>query len=173
MTSMLIRPRTPADLDGCVRLLAEVHKNSGYPVNWPADPAGWLSPEGALGCWVLTLDGELAGHLIVTAEAAESLGGAGAVGGADPLDGAGGALVERLFVDPRRARAGLGRRLLEYAGDFAAERGLRLVLDVVDKPGGAVDFYRRTGWREAGRIPIDWGGKDASEIIRFEAPDRG
>ncbi|GAA3578749.1 GNAT family N-acetyltransferase [Kribbella ginsengisoli] len=152
MTSTLIRTRTAADLDACVRLLAEVHKNSAYPVNWPADPAGWLSPEEALGCWVLTVEGELAGHLIVTAEGTDT------------------ALVERLFVDPRRTRAGFGRRLLEFAIDFAAERGLRLVLDVVDKPDGAVDFYRRTGWREAGRIPIDWGGAEASEMIRFEAP---
>ncbi|MEV6411373.1 GNAT family N-acetyltransferase [Kribbella sp. NPDC051718] len=154
MTSTLIRARTAADLDDCVRLLAEVHKMAGYPVNWPADPAGWLSPEGALGCWVLTLDSELAGHLIITAEPP------------------GEALVERLFVDPRRTRAGLGRRLLEHAIDFAAEQGLRLMLDVVDKPDGAVDFYRRTGWREAGRIPIDWGGAEASEMLRFEAPAR-
>ncbi|MDX6283356.1 MAG: [ribosomal protein S18]-alanine N-acetyltransferase, partial [Kribbellaceae bacterium] len=109
----MIRLRTATDLDDCVQLLAEVHKTAGYPVNWPADPGGWLSPEEALGCWVLTLDGELAGHLIVTAEGADA------------------ALVERLFVDPRRTRAGLGRQLLEYAIDFAAEQGRRLTLDVV------------------------------------------
>jgi GNAT superfamily N-acetyltransferase len=150
----VIRARTATDLDDCIRLLAEVHKTAGYPVNWPADPGGWLSPEEALGCWVLTLDGEVAGHLIVT--------GAGSDG----------ALVERLFVDPGRTRAGLGRQLLEYAIDFAREQGRQLMLDVVDKPGGAVDFYRRTGWREAGRIPIDWGGDQASEMIRFQAPAR-
>jgi GNAT superfamily N-acetyltransferase len=101
---------------------------------------------------VLTLDGQVAGHLIVTAE------------------GTDGALVERLFVDPRRTRLGLGRRLLEYATDFAGDQGVCLMLDVVDNPDGAVDFYRRTGWREAGRIPIDWGGDLATEMIRFAAP---
>jgi GNAT superfamily N-acetyltransferase len=154
VTSTLIRTRTAADLDDCVRLLAEVHKTAGYPVNWPADPGGWLSPEEALGCWVLTLDGELAGHLIVTAEDADT------------------ALVERLFVDPRRTRAGLGRQLLEHAIDFAAEQGRRLTLDVVNSRHGAVEFYRRAGWQETGRIPIDWGGDQASEMIRFERPAR-
>ncbi|WP_433015262.1 GNAT family N-acetyltransferase [Kribbella sp. CA-294648] len=152
MLSPVIRERTPADLDACVRILAEVHKSAGYPVNWPADPAGWLSPPGTLGTWVLTLDGEVAGHLIVTSE------------------GADGALVERLFVDPRRTRGGLGGRLLDHAIVFAAEQGRRLTLDVVDNHQGAVDFYRRSGWREAGRTPIDWAGDQASELIRFEAP---
>jgi ribosomal-protein-alanine N-acetyltransferase len=148
----VIRSRAATDLDDCVRLLAEVHKTAGYPVNWPADPDGWLSPDEALGCWVLTLDGEIAGHLIVTA------------------NGPDGAMVERLFVDPRRTRAGLGRQLLEYAIDFAAEQGRRLTLDVVNSPHGAVEFYRRSGWQETGRIPIEWGGALASEMIRFEAP---
>jgi GNAT superfamily N-acetyltransferase len=148
-----IRTRTAADLEDCVRLLAEVHKEAGYPVNWPADPGGWLSPAEALGCWVLTLDGEIAGHLIITAE------------------GPAAALIERLFVDPRRTRAGLGRRLLEYAIDFALEQGRRLTLDVVNSRHGAVEFYRRAGWRETGRKPIDWAGDQASEMICFEAPE--
>ena len=152
MTSTLIRTRMPDDLDDCVRLLAEVHKTAGYPMNWPTDPGGWLSPEEALGSWVLTLDGEVAGHLIVTAEGSDA------------------ALVERLFVDPRRTRAGLGRQLLEYAVAFAAEQHRRLILDVVNSRHGAVEFYQRAGWREIGRIPIDWGGELASEMIRFEAP---
>lgn len=148
----MIRPRTAADLDACVRLLAEVHQSAGYPMNWPTDPAGWLSPPEALGCWVLTLDDEIAGHLIVTAEGSVS------------------ALVERLFVDPARTGSGLGRLLLEYAIAFAGEQGRRLTLDVVDSRHGAVGFYLKAGWRETGRTPIDWGGDQASEMIRFEAP---
>lgn len=152
MASTAIRLRTAADLEACVRLLAEVHRSAGYPVNWPADPAGWLSPQEALGCWVLTLDGEVAGHLIVTAESAD------------------GALVERLFVDPARTGSGLGRQLLEYAIAFAEEQGRHLTLDVVDSSQGAAGFYRKAGWRETGRTPIDWGGTRASEMIRFEPP---
>lgn len=33
-----IRPRTQADLDTCVRVLATVHEQNGYPLNWPAGP---------------------------------------------------------------------------------------------------------------------------------------
>jgi [ribosomal protein S18]-alanine N-acetyltransferase len=147
-----IRTRTAGDLKTCVRILAEVHKTAGYPVNWPADPTGWLSPEDALGCWVLTVDDEVMGHLIVTAEGAHE------------------ALVERLFVDPRRTGGGLGGQLLEYAVAFAAAQGRRLLLDVVDSHHGAVGFYRRAGWHEIGRTAIDWGGAHASELIRFSAP---
>ncbi|MEV8378511.1 GNAT family N-acetyltransferase [Kribbella sp. NPDC056861] len=152
MASTAIRTRTATDLDTCVLILAEVHKTAGYPVNWPADPGGWLSPDNALGCWVLTVDDEVAGHLIVTAEGDQE------------------ALVERLFVDPRRTGGGLGGQLLAYAVAFAAEQHRRLLLDVVDSRHGAAGFYRRAGWREIGRTPIDWGGTQASELIRFSAP---
>lgn len=124
-------------------------------MNWPRDPAGWLTPPNTLGTWVLTIDGAVAGHLIVTGEGADD------------------ALVERLFVDPRRTRGGLGGRLLQHAIAFAADQGRRLTLDVVDNHQGAVDFYRRSGWREAGRTPIDWAGDQASALIRFEAPSVG
>lgn len=152
MTSTELRTRTAADLDDCVQLLAEVHKSGGYPVNWPADPAAWLTSGNALGSWVLTLDGEVVGHLSVTA------------------GGPGEALVERLFVDPLRTRAGFGRRLLEHAVAFAGEHGRQLALDVVDNHRAAVSFHRNAGWRESRRTPIDWGGDQASALIRFEAP---
>jgi ribosomal-protein-alanine N-acetyltransferase len=41
---------------------------------------------------------------------------------------------------------------------------------VVDNRGAAVHLYRRAGWLETGRTPIDWGGEHASELIRFAAP---
>jgi len=152
VTTALLRTRTATDLPGCVRLLADVHKSGGYPVNWPADPAAWLTQGNALGSWVLTLDGEVVGHLTVTAEGPDD------------------ALVERLFVDPQRTRAGLGRRLLDHAVAFAEEQGRQLALEVVDNHGPAIGFYRNAGWRESGRTPIDWGGDQASALIRFEAP---
>ncbi|WBQ04684.1 GNAT family N-acetyltransferase [Kribbella sp. CA-293567] len=152
MASPAIRIRTTADLETCVRLLAEVHEASGYPVNWPADPVAWLSPWEALGCWVVTVDDEVVGHLIVTAEGARE------------------ALVERLFVEPRRTGSGLGRLLLEHAVTFARSQGRHLLLDVVASRDGAAGFYRKAGWQEIARTPIDWAGDQASELIRFSAP---
>jgi ribosomal protein S18 acetylase RimI-like enzyme len=81
-----------------------------------------------------------------------------------------GAEVERLFVDQRATRQGIGRQLLDHCVKVAAELGRTLSLEVVDNRGAAVHLYRRSGWREVGRTPIDWGGEHASELVRFAAP---
>lgn len=51
-----------------------------------------------------------------------------------------------------------------------AELGRELSLEVVDNRGAAVHLYRRAGWLEVGRTPIEWGGGHASELVRFAAP---
>ena len=147
----MIRGRGREDLGVCVELLRAVHERAGYPINWPADPAAWLTPEGALGCWVAVDGGRVVGHVVLTAvgERAE---------------------VERLFVDPGVARRGIGRQLLEHCVVTAAGLGRELSLEVVDNRGAAVQLYRRAGWVETGRTAIDWGGEYASELIRFAAP---
>ncbi|ADB30002.1 GCN5-related N-acetyltransferase [Kribbella flavida DSM 17836] len=147
----MIRPRTDADLVSCVVLLRNVHESAGYPVNWPADPKQWLTPPDALGCWVLSADGEVAGHVAVTA-----------------VDGR--AFVERLFVDPQQGGRGLGRQLLDHAVEVAAAGKLPLELEVADNCEAAIRLYGRAGWKELGRTPIDWGGDQASAVIRFSAP---
>ncbi|GAA1666297.1 GNAT family N-acetyltransferase [Kribbella yunnanensis] len=149
----MIRERSDADLDVCVELLRDVHELAGYPVNWPADPRGWLTPVDRLNCWVAVIDSRVVGHVVLTS------------------DSAGGASVERLFVDPRATRAGVGRSLLEHCVTTAVESGRKLTLEVVEKPGSAaIALYRRAGWREAGRTPIDWAGDEASHLLHFEPP---
>jgi [ribosomal protein S18]-alanine N-acetyltransferase len=137
-----------------VGMLRDVHELAGYPVNWPADPGAWLTPVKGLGCWVAVADGRVVGHVALTA------------------DGPDGAQVERLFVDPKSTGAGIGRRLLEHCVAAAAELGRKVSLEVVDKPGAAaIALYRRAGWREVGRTPIDWGGDHASHLLHFEPPN--
>ena len=152
MQNIVIRARTDADLDDCVDLLAEVYKTSGYPVHWPSDPRDWLTPPMAQGCWVITVDDQVAGHVALT------------------LASPGHALVERLFVDPQRTGKGLGRRLLDHTPEVAAEHNLRLSLEVADNCHAAIALYGRAGWREVGRTPIDWGGDQASTVIHLESP---
>ncbi|GAA1532865.1 GNAT family N-acetyltransferase [Kribbella lupini] len=147
----IIRPRTEADFVSCVVLLRDVHEAAGYPINWPDDPKAWLTPPDALGSWVVTVDGEVAGHVAVT-------------------KAEGGALVERLFVDPKQTGQGLGRQLLDHAGKVAADHQLDLTLEVADNCTAAIALYNRAGWRETGRTPIDWGGDQASAAISFSAP---
>ncbi|TDD27601.1 N-acetyltransferase [Kribbella turkmenica] len=148
-----IRERTDADLETCVEVLRDVHELAGYPVNWPADPRAWLTPVEGLGCWVAVAEGRVIGHVALTA------------------DGPDGAQVERLFVDPGATRAGAGRMLLEYCAAASAGLGRKLSLEVVDMPGAAaIALYRRAGWRETGRTPIDWAGDHASHLLHFEPP---
>ncbi|WP_344233107.1 GNAT family N-acetyltransferase [Kribbella hippodromi] len=150
-TGVRIRNRRDEDLDVCVGLLRAVHEQAGYPINWPEDPRGWLTPASRLGCWVAESDGRVAGHVVLTA-----------VGDR--------AEVERLFVDPAVTRKGIGRRLLDHCVTTAAELGRELSLEVVDNRGAAVHLYRRAGWTETTRTPIDWGGEQATELIRFSPP---
>lgn len=151
MWSVLIRERRDEDLPGCVDILRAVHEQAGYPINWPADPARWLSPESALGCWVAVVDDRVVGHVVLTAVRDH-------------------AEVERLFVDPTATGQGIGRQLLQHCVTTAAALNRELSLEVVDNRGAAVHLYRRAGWLETGRTPIDWGGEHASELIRFTAP---
>jgi ribosomal protein S18 acetylase RimI-like enzyme len=148
---VLIRERRDADLPVCVEILGAVHEQAGYPINWPADPARWLTPQDALGIWVAVDSDRVVGHVVLTA--------------AGP-----GAEVERLFVDPEATGRGLGRQLLQHCVTAAAALDRDLSLEVVDNRGAAVRLYRRAGWLETGRTPIDWGGEHASELIRFVAP---
>ncbi|HEY9338387.1 MAG TPA: GNAT family N-acetyltransferase [Kribbella sp.] len=156
---MSIRERRSEDLQVCVELLRVVHEQAGYPINWPADPERWLTPEAALGCWVaVTGAGAGAGERVVGHVVLTGVGG--------------GAEVERLFVDPTATRQGVGRQLLDHCVQTAAELGRPLSLEVVGNRGAAERLYRRAGWLETGRTPIDWGGDHATELIRFSAPRR-
>ncbi|TKK74659.1 GNAT family N-acetyltransferase [Kribbella jiaozuonensis] len=147
----MIRERHDEDLPVCVHILRAVHEQAGYPINWPTDPARWLTPEDALGIWVAVDAEQVVGHVILTA--------------AGPA-----AEVERLFVDPKATGQGIGRQLLQHCVTTAAALDRDLSLEVVDNRGAAVHLYRRAGWLETGRTPIDWGGEHASELIRFTAP---
>lgn len=68
-TQRRVRPRTDDDVEACVRVLAEVHRRDGYPVNWPARPGEWLSQETALGSWVAELHGRVTGHVSLSRSA--------------------------------------------------------------------------------------------------------
>ncbi|WP_371405067.1 N-acetyltransferase family protein [Kribbella sp. NBC_00662] len=151
MWPVLIRERRDEDLAVCVELLREVHQQAGYPINWPTDPARWLSPDSALGYWVAVVDDRVVGHVVLTAVRDH-------------------AEVERLFVDPTATGKGIGRQLLQHCVTTAAALNRELSLEVVDNRGPAVHLYRRAGWLETGRTPIDWGGEHAFELIRFTAP---
>lgn len=133
-----------------MQALAAVHRIDHYPLSWPVDPAGWLSPPELLCAWVAEGDdGMLAGHVAVHDVAS-------------PGAGVGGTLVavSRLFVTPAFRGQALGMRLLAQAQRWSVDRGFDLTLDVTDHGGrsGAVALYERAGWRYTHTSEADWTG---------------
>ncbi|GHH38929.1 GNAT family N-acetyltransferase [Streptomyces candidus] len=168
MSTVVVRRRRDADLVACVRMLRAVHEASGYPRDWPAEPAGWLVSNDSLGEWVAeSADGELVGHVALTA--ADPARGDVAPG---LWDGAGQplAVVARLFVSPHDRGGGAGRALMRQVGRAAEESGRQAVLDVVAADTGAVAFYERIGCRLLGSGEQDWGGGEVVGVRCYAVP---
>lgn len=165
MSDRQIRGRVTADLAGCVAALAEAHTADRYPMRWPDDPAGWLSPDDMVGAWVAMLDGAVVGHVVlrsgVEAKAAVRLAADAGVPAERLVS------VSRLYVAPAARRRGLAARLL---GRAVADSGTRRpVLDVVDEPGSAaIACYERAGWRHVVTLPAAWTRPDGEHpMVRY------
>ena len=62
-------------------------------------------------------------------------------------------VVHRLCVDPDRQGRGLGRRMMEFAEQFARVRGFRSIrLEVYPTAVAAVALYSRLGYLRAGQV---------------------
>lgn len=120
-------------------MLARVQANDGYPLVWPEDAAGWLTPGNMVQAWVAVIEGRIVGHAMVR-------------------DRGGVFSLNRLFVAPEGRGLGAAKALLAKAGQWAREHGVdRLVLDVVHTSTAAIALYERTGWRRTHSTPADWG----------------
>jgi GNAT superfamily N-acetyltransferase len=147
-----IRNRDAADLDRCVQALAAVHKSSGYPINWPADPLQWLAPPGTLQAWVATTnDAPIAGHVILRQPPAFAVG-------------QGAAEVGRLFVIPAARRQGIALALLQQAMRWATANELDLILEVTDHLRSAGALYERAGFRRIDTRRADWTTPDGKPV---------
>jgi ribosomal protein S18 acetylase RimI-like enzyme len=143
------RYRDESDVDACVEALRAVYEDSGYPTNWPADPAQWLRPPGILRAWVAaTEDVPVAGHVIFQR----------------PLPGERSAEVSRLFVVPAARRQGVASALLETAMRSAVANDLDLFLDVTDHLEGARALYQRAGFRLVSTTQADWTTPDGGPV---------
>lgn len=163
---MRIRDRRPADLDRCVAALAAVHRCDRYPLNWPADPAAWLSPPGLLHAWIAEGDeGTLAGHIALHEAASRATGTNG-----------GTVALSRLFVTPTFRGNALGMRLLTQAQRWATDHGFDLTLDVTDRGGrsAAVALYERAGWQFTHTSQAEWTGPRGEPVrlrhYRYQRP---
>jgi GNAT superfamily N-acetyltransferase len=154
---ILIRDREAADLDACVQALEAVYQEAGYPTNWPADPARWLTPPGICCAWIAaTSELPVAGHVILRQLPAGASGERAAE-------------VSRLFVVPAAHRLGIGLALLAQATAWTLANELDLVLEVTDHLRAARALYERAGFRLLHTGPADWTGPDGQPVtmLRF------
>jgi ribosomal protein S18 acetylase RimI-like enzyme len=147
-----IRNREAADIDLCVEALAAVHQTSGYPTNWPVDPARWLTPPGTIEAWTAEAsEMPIAGHMVLRQLP-------------DHPTGEGAVEVSRLFVIPAARRQGIARALLQKAMNWAAANELDLMLEVTDHLRAAIALYERLGFRLTDTKPAGWTAPDGQPV---------
>ena len=66
-----------------------------------------------------------------------------------------GATVDSLFIDPAHHGRGIGRAMVDHARVIAPA----LSVDVNEQNDGAFAFYRRLGFQQVGRSPVDDSGR--------------
>jgi GNAT superfamily N-acetyltransferase len=155
--SACIRTRQPADLPACVDVLARVHAAGGYPTNWPADPARWLTPPDLIEAWIASVDGAaVAGHMVITRAAGCAV-----------------AEVGRLFVDPAVRRQGIAHALVRHATEWAVAQGADLTLWVTDHLRAAQALYERAGFERAATAVADWTAPDGQPVTVHRYDWRG
>ncbi|MGW2270244.1 GNAT family N-acetyltransferase [Streptomyces yangpuensis] len=163
-----VRERGERDLGSCVRVLAEVHEQDGYPVNWPEQPGAWLTPSSLFASWVAELDGRVVGHVGLSwssaGDAAPGLWSARAGVGVDAT-----AVVSRLFVAPAARGHGVGALLMARAVAEARERGVHPVLDVVASDTAAAALYERLGWQLLATVEQQWGPEQRVTVRCYAA----
>ncbi|MFC8675313.1 GNAT family N-acetyltransferase [Streptomyces griseorubiginosus] len=168
-TERRIRPRTDDDVEACVRVLEEVHRGDGYPVNWPARPGDWLSQPAGLGAWVAELDGRVVGHVGLSRSAEGDV----APGLWSERHGTSrelAAVVGRLFVAPCARGHGIGALLMARVTEEARHRGLHPVLDVVASDAAAAALYERLGWTRLATVEQRWSASQAVTVHCYAAP---
>jgi GNAT superfamily N-acetyltransferase len=167
----LLRPRAGGDLADCVRVLAAVHRDDGYPVNWPERPAEWIAGAASLGAWVAELDGRLMGHIGLSPSGAGDLAPAlwGDRNGTGPERAA---VVSRLFVAPGARGLGTGALLIGRAEREARQRGLHPVLDVVASDTAATALYERLGWERLATMEQQWSPRYTVTVHCYAADSR-
>ncbi|MEW2402352.1 GNAT family N-acetyltransferase [Streptomyces sp. NPDC046862] len=151
-----------------MRVLAEVHRCDGYPVNWPERPAEWLSQASVLRAWVAELDGRLVGHVALSRSGEGDLApGLWSLrsGTSEDLT----AVVSRLFVAPRARGHGIGALLVGRAVEEARRRGLHPVLDVVASDTAAAALYERLGWELMATVEQRWSPSQLVSVRCYAA----
>jgi GNAT superfamily N-acetyltransferase len=151
-----IRTRRVTDLDKCVGALRAVHEADAYPLNWPAEPRGWLTPARLLQAWIVEeAEGAVIGHVAVR-RLTNASGSQWSTRHAE---------LSRLYVTPAARRRSVASALVRHAWSWAAENGYDLTLNVTDEHrSAAVAFYEATGWQHSDTTDADWTTPDGRPV---------
>ncbi|MFE7386564.1 GNAT family N-acetyltransferase [Streptomyces sp. NPDC057582] len=153
MGEVEIRRRGDGDMAACLAALATVHEADRYPAQWPADPAGWLTPRGLIDAWVAVDGTTVLGHVALTRTEASLARDIGLP--AEQL-----VSVARLFSHARARRRGVAGALLDSVREAAEASGVRPALEVEDGGAAAIALYERHGWTYVSSRNGDWTTAD-------------
>lgn len=147
-----MRVATTADLDTLLDLMADFYAESGYVLDRSHAAAAFaaLVADPRLGrIWVIELDGQDVGHVVVTFVFAMEYGGLTAV-------------VDDFYVRPVWRNAGVGTAALAEVRNAVAGLGVRAVsVEVGRENAVARSVYRRTGFVDVDRLLM---------TLRLESP---
>ncbi|CAL9622662.1 hypothetical protein SUDANB70_05923 [Streptomyces sp. enrichment culture] len=156
-------------MGACVRVLGEVHRSDGYPVNRPRSPRAWLTGGALVSARVAESDGRVSGHVALSRSGAGDAA-PGLWSARTGADAGAAAVVGRLFVDPRARGRGTGVLLMAQAVAEARRRGLHPVLDVPASDTATVALHERLGRRPLGTVEQEWGPRLTVTVRCFAAP---
>lgn len=175
--AVTIRPRTSEDLPAAAKILVDVHREDGYPVEGVSDTRSWLSPPDMIAAWVALLDNMLVAHVLLLSPLSSHV---------DPVRtwiSQGQALEDvvvlaRLFVHENARGRGIAKMLVQTATDWATREERRVLLDVMKKDLAAIRLYESFRWERVADVKHNNGqGSDFEALIyispkvRLEEPE--
>lgn len=169
MSSVRIRERTEADLEGCGEVLKVVHKAHGYPVRGIDDPVGFVSNPNPVKAWVAEYEGQIVGQVAIAKSDPKAAYVAlwNQQGHKDTI-----LSLVRLFVHPERQGLGIANKLMTAAADYASSIDTRLLLFNLEKDKTAKRLYERLGWIYYGDIIFEYGEGKSSPAFCYVSPER-
>jgi ribosomal protein S18 acetylase RimI-like enzyme len=131
-----VRPATVADVPVLIELMADFYGESSFPLDrsWAAQAFSDLLHDPSRGAvWLLEVDGDPAGHVVLSVRFAMEFGGLLAY-------------IDDLFVKPAYRRQGVARAGLETLLEDCRRRRCRAVhVEVAPDNAAANALYRRIG----------------------------
>jgi GNAT superfamily N-acetyltransferase len=137
MMSIALRQAAASDLPELLELMREFYAEAGYPLNLERAREAFLPllvPGERGQGWLADLDGQVAGHLVLTFSYGMEFGGRTA-------------FIDDLFVRPSRRNRGVGRALVHQARIVSEALGIRAIhLEAARGNGPAQAIYRAEGF---------------------------